>query len=411
MGQAQLRPRAVPHRARRIGIITPSSNTCLEPTTYRMLSGTGANAATAHFARIPVTRIALDDRADRQFSTDAMLDAARLLADADVDVVTWGGTAGSWLGLEHDRTLCAAVTEVTGIPATTSTLALLDALRAYGVTRLGLAAPYTDDVVGRIAEVYRDAGTEVVASAALGLTENTAFAEVTGKQVDELIDGAAGRPDDGAEGGSAGGVHAVAVVCTNVFGAGRVADAEARLGIPVFDSTSATVWQVLGAAVAGWGDLLASGSLRAAFQDAVDELLAATGADRTTLRVDLPEHGLGVDRTAAEGLPPGVRSIRRDASLDQRGLNTVRWLAEHGRVLVQPHFRADPRPPEALVDVYGVRAQVLAPLRGPSGMPGWLSVHSLTERPWSEADLAAVDTAANQTQKIIDELASSGGTR
>ena len=392
MGQAPLRPRALPDRARRIGIITPSSNICLEPTAYRMLSGTGT--ATAHFARIPVTRIALDERADRQFSTDAMLDAARLLADADVDVVTWGGTAGSWLGLEHDRALCAAVTEATGIPATTSTLALLDALRAYGVTRLGLAVPYTDDVVARIADVYRGAGIEVVASAALGLTENAAFAEVTGEQVDKLIATAAGSPG--------GEVHAVAVVCTNVFGAGRVVDAEARLGIPVLDSTSATVWQVLGTGLAGWGELLASGARRAAFQDVVDELLAATGADRTTLRVDLPEHGLGVDRTAAEGLGPRVRSIRRDASLDQRGLNTVRWLAEHGRVLVQPHFRADPRPPEALIDVYGVRAQVLAPLRGAGGLLGWLSVHSLTERAWSEADLAAVDTAANQTQKIID---------
>jgi maleate isomerase len=366
-----------------------------------MLSGTatGTGTATAHFARIPVTRIGLDERADRQFSTDAMLDAARLLADADVDVVTWGGTAGSWLGLEYDRALCAAVTEATGIPATTSTLALLDAMRAYGVTRLGLAVPYTDDVVARIADVYRGAGVEVVASAALGLTENAAFAEVTGEQVDKLVATAAGSSDGEVHDGE---VHAVAVVCTNVFGAGRVVDAEARLGIPVLDSTSATVWQVLGTAVAGWGELLASGTRRAAFQDVADELLAATGADRTTLRVDLPEHGLGVDRTAAEGLGPGVRSIRRDASLDQRGLNTVRWLAEHGRVLVQPHFRADPRPPEALIDVYGVRAQVLAPLRGAGGLLGWLSVHSLTERAWSEADLAAVDTAANHTQKIID---------
>jgi maleate isomerase len=394
MGQARLRPGTVPDRARRIGIITPSSNICLEPTAYRLLSATGDNTATAHFARIPVTRIALDDRADRQFATDTMLDAARLLADAHVDVMAWGGTAGSWLGLEHDRALCTAVTDATGIPATTSTLALLDAMRAYGVTRLGLAVPYTDDVTARIAAVYQDAGVEVVASAALGLTENAAFADVTGEQVDELIAAASASPD--------GGVHAVAVVCTNVFGAGRVAGAEARLGIPVLDSISATVWQVLGVPVPGWGELLASGSPRAEFQDVVDELLAATGADRTTLRIDLPEYGLAVDRTAAEGLGPGVRSIRRDSSLDQRALNTVRWLAEHGRVLVQPHFRADPRPPEALVDVYGVHAQVLAPLHGPGGMPGWLSVHSLTERAWSETDLTAVDAAANRTQKIID---------
>ena len=381
--------------AHRIGLIVPSSNACLEPTLGRILATAGGAGPTVHATRVPVTRIALDPGSDGQFAPEPMLAAARLLADAGVDALVWAGTAGSWLGVRRDRDLCASITAATGIPATTSTLAMSAALRAYGVTRLGLAVPYTDRVAARIAEVYREAGVQVVASATLGLTDNAAFADVPGDRIDRLVAEAADGED----------VHAVAVVCTNVAGADRAAGAEDRLGIPVFDSVSATAWQLLGGAsgsVPGWGRLLRSGSLRAAFQDVVEELRAATGADRTTLRIDLPEHGLHVDRTAAEGLGPGVRSIRRDASLDQRGLNTVRWLAEHGRVLVQSHFRAEPHPPAALLQVYGVRAQVLAPLRGPGGLPGWLSVHSLTERPWSEADLAAVDAAATQTQKIID---------
>jgi maleate isomerase len=379
----------------RIGLIVPSSNTWLEPTLARIVAAAGPAGPTVHATRVPVTRIALDPGSDGQFAPDTMLAAARLLADAGVDALAWAGTAGSWLGVHRDRELCASITAATGVPATTSTLALLAALRAYGVTRLGLAVPYTDRVAARIAEVYREAGVEVVASASLGLTDNAAFADVPAERVDRLVAEAADGED----------VYAVAVVCTNLAGADRVAGAEDRLGVPVFDSVAATAWQLLGGSpgsIPGWGQLLRSGSLRAAFQDVVDELRTATGADRTTLRIDLPEHGLDVDRTAAEGLGLGVRPIRRDASLDQRGLHTVRWLAEHGRVLVQSHFRADPHPPAALLEVYGVRAQVLAPLRGPGGLPGWLSVHSLTERPWSEADLAAVDAAAAQTQKIID---------
>jgi hypothetical protein len=54
--------------------------------------------------------------------------AARLLADAEVHSIVWNGTSGAWLGIAQDRAICAAITAATGIPATTTTLALLDAL-------------------------------------------------------------------------------------------------------------------------------------------------------------------------------------------------------------------------------------------------------------------------------------------
>ncbi|MGW2766194.1 polysaccharide deacetylase family protein [Streptomyces sp. NPDC001275] len=112
------KPDGQPHR---LGMLTPSSNTCLEPVTYRLLGITGADAGvTAHFARVPVTRIALDDGCDAQFDTAPMLAAARQLADAKVDVIAWNGTSGSWLGVDRDRALCAAITEAIGVPATTS---------------------------------------------------------------------------------------------------------------------------------------------------------------------------------------------------------------------------------------------------------------------------------------------------
>ncbi|MEV3858730.1 GAF domain-containing protein [Streptomyces sp. NPDC050095] len=374
------------HRPLRVGMLTPSSNTCLEPVTYGLLQGSAA-LATAHFARVPVTRIALDTGSDAQFGREPMLAAARQLADAKVDVLVWNGTSGSWLGVERDRALADALTAETGIPATTSTLALLDACAAYGVTRLGLALPYTRDVADAIVTTYAKEGVDCVLAEPFGEDDNESFARIPAADVARQIEAAA-----------ADGVHAVAVVCTNVHGAFEADRLERALDVPVFDSVTATLWRALDLAGArpswpGHGQLLRDGSLRARVQAILGELLRATGADRTTFRVDLPDHALHVDLTAGEALRPGVRSIRRDASLDQRRLNTVAWLEAERRPLVQPHFRDAPHPPQALTDVYGVRAQMLSPVQSGGALTGWLSVHSTRERDWTAADRRALAVA------------------
>jgi maleate isomerase len=381
----------------RIGMLTPSSNTCLEPVTAAILLDAEASAS-MYASRVPVTRIALDSQATAQFQDDPMLAAARLLADAHVDVIVWNGTAGSWLGVDHDYALIAAIERATGIRATTSTLALLDAYRAFGVTRLGLAVPYTTDVTERIVARYAEHGVDCVTTASLGLMENIDFAAAPAERVRQLI----------AQAGS-GDVDGVAVVCTNVFGAPHVVDMENQLGVPVFDSVAVTLWQALHVAgtssvIAGWGQLLATGTLRMRFQNALADLLSGTSADRTTLRIDLPEQDMHVGLTAGEAVAPGVRSIRRDGSLDQRRLNTVRWLERHRRPLVQPHFHADPTPPDALIEVYGVSAQMLAPIERGGNLVGWLSVHSLREREWSEPDQNALGEATRHVHDALDHL-------
>jgi maleate isomerase len=104
---------------KRIGIVLPSSNTVVEPLAADMLAGTGV---TAHFSRLGVINVALDARSKAQFELQRHVDAAKLLADADVDVIVWGGTSASWLGSEHDQAFCKSVFEQTGIPATSCVL-------------------------------------------------------------------------------------------------------------------------------------------------------------------------------------------------------------------------------------------------------------------------------------------------
>jgi hypothetical protein len=126
---------------------------------------------------------------------------------------------------------------------------------------------------------------------------------------------------------------------------------ETELGVPVLDSVTVTLWHALSLVGAdgatGFGTLLRDGFARSRMQRLCEELLEATGADRTTLRVDVPQHDLHVDLTAAEAHRPGVRSIRREGSLDQRRLDTVEWLEAKGRNLVQPRFGPPSMPPQA----------------------------------------------------------------
>ncbi len=239
-------------RPKRIGMIVPSSNTCLEPQSYRMLGD--RTDVTVHFTRIEVTRIALDAGSDRQFDVRPMVAAAQLLRTAEVDVVAWNGTAGSWLGPETDRRLVAEITAAVGVPSTTSTLAYLDAFAAFGVRQLGLLTPYTADVNRAISERYAAEGTTVVGERHLGLSVNEEFARVPADDLLPLSRQLAEVPDDGRP-------DALAYVCTNLFGAPVVERAEAETGLPVLDSVAVTLWRCLAMAGAAplqprWGRLL-----------------------------------------------------------------------------------------------------------------------------------------------------------
>jgi maleate isomerase len=230
-------------------MIVPSSNTCLEPLTYRMLEG--RTDVTIHFTRIPVTRIALDGSSDRQFDAAVMREAGRLLATADVDVIAWNGTSGSWLGAAHDRELVHEITDATGIPATTSTLAYLEAFKSFGTERIALFTPYTEDVNLQVIAAYEREGIKTVDHRALGLSDNESFARVS---VDEMRPGsrelAAAAPD------------ALVYLCTNLYGANITAEIEDGTAVPVLDSVAVTLWHALRLAGAPlldprWGKLLA----------------------------------------------------------------------------------------------------------------------------------------------------------
>lgn len=234
---------------KKIGHITPSSNTTLEPLTA-MMTYPISNLVSNHFTRITVEKISLDATDTGRFEIEKMVAAARLLADGNMDAILWNGTSGCWNGTEADVEMCHRIAEETGVPASTSTLAQYDVFERYGIKRFGLAVPYLDDVIEKTIETYGKAGYEAVSSANLNITVNHEFAEVPMDRIRQLL-----RDADSPE------AECVVVICTNLAAALVVEEMEQELGKPIFDSVAVTFWKALEMAgihtpVPGWGTLL-----------------------------------------------------------------------------------------------------------------------------------------------------------
>jgi len=232
----------------RLGVLTPSSNTALEPLTSAMVAA--VPDASVHFSRFRVTEIALSEAALGQFDDAHILAAADLLADARVDAIGWSGTAAGWLGFDADHRLVERIRSRTGIAATTAVLALNELLALRGITRLGLVTPYTGDVQQRIVDNYRAIGIEVVAERHLGIRVNHDFAKVEPAKIQALMREVADqRP------------QAITTFCTNLRAASLAVEMEAELGIPLLDTVSTTLWGQLRTVgvdpsqVEGWGQL------------------------------------------------------------------------------------------------------------------------------------------------------------
>lgn len=234
---------------KKIGMLTPSSNTTLEPICSNMVCGL-EKTVTMHYGRFCVTKISLEKDALAQFDDGPMLAASCLLADADVDAIAWNGTSGGWLGFDVDRSLCRKIEDKTGIPATTSMLAQLKAFAEYDVKKIHLITPYTEDINELLIKEYAKSGIEVVNAVCLKQFVNRSFALVPQEKIMEMFAEVCKDPADG-----------ISVVCTNFPAMWSVPAMEERYGIPVYDTINTVVWDAMKMVgieprlIQGWGKL------------------------------------------------------------------------------------------------------------------------------------------------------------
>lgn len=212
---------------RRMGILLPSSNVTME---YEMplMAPSGVSF---HFSRIPVTE-ATEEQLSNMISY--IPEKSELLAHARVDVICFGCTSGSFVkGINYDKKVIKTIEDSVGITATTTSTAVIDALKVAGLKKLSVGAPYGDSILMKLKNFLEESGFEVVKIKGLNMLhgdEGDLSLDVTYKLIREIN-------SNKAEG--------IFISCTDFKTVELINIIESDFGKNIITSNQATMWKLL----------------------------------------------------------------------------------------------------------------------------------------------------------------------
>ncbi|PRH78884.1 decarboxylase [Streptomyces solincola] len=151
------------------------------------------------------------------------------------EAVVWASTRGSFThGWDGAQQQVRQLAQSAGLPASSASFGFAHAAGAVGAKRVAVAAIYPEDATARFGSFLAEAGLEVVASRAAGVTAAAEAAAWDGGKLLELVR-AADHPD----------AQAVLVPCTAVHTVGELPALEAAVGKPVLTANQVAVWEGL----------------------------------------------------------------------------------------------------------------------------------------------------------------------
>lgn len=172
---------------------------------------------------------------DEMVRGDGLEDAARELADADVEAVAFACTSASLLhGAGFDEQLRERLSGAAGVPSTTTATAVVAALRHIGAERIAVGTPYPAEVDERERVFLEDSGFEVAGIIGLGKQYDR---DIGAMSADEVLDLARSAWIPGCD--------ALLLSCTNLPALTLIEPLERELGTTVVTSNSATIWHLL----------------------------------------------------------------------------------------------------------------------------------------------------------------------
>jgi maleate isomerase len=163
--------------------------------------------------------------------------AALELASAEVDIILQAGTAIAFFrGFGHDQELSRRIMAVTGIKATTSLTAVVEALRALKAQRLAIATSYLPEIDARLVDVLQQSGFQVATIRGMGLKKSIDMGKVAPDETYRLAKEVARAAPD-AEG--------ILISCGNLRTFEAIEPLETDTGLPVITSNQAGLWHAL----------------------------------------------------------------------------------------------------------------------------------------------------------------------
>ncbi|MFF8555678.1 decarboxylase [Streptomyces sp. NPDC015501] len=191
--------------------------------------------------RLPLFSTGTGEDAYRPDALCAQGEAARLaegveeLRLAGAEALVWASSGGSFgQGWEGAHEQIATLARTAGLPASSTSVGFVHAVREVGASRVAIAAPYPQDVTGLFAAFLASAGVEVVATASGG-AGSAAEAGSWGPDAVKRLVREADHPD----------AEVVLVPDTALHTAAYVPELEELIGKPVLTANQVTVWEGL----------------------------------------------------------------------------------------------------------------------------------------------------------------------
>ncbi len=192
---------------------------------------------------LPLVHTSVGEDAHR---VDALLDLGRAerlaegaqqLRSHDPDAVMWACTSGSFVfGWEGARGQAEALAGQLGRPASSTSLAFVQACRALGAERVAVAASYPLEVAEHFVTFLADGGVQVLGMGVRGIVTAAEVGRLDYQQVLQMVLAALQEQPC---------AQAVLVPDTAMHSLAWVADLEQAAGRPVLSANQVTVWEGL----------------------------------------------------------------------------------------------------------------------------------------------------------------------
>lgn len=213
---------------KKIGLIYPSAGWVMEQEMNEMTP----DGVSIHTTRVPLGNTDVEGLNRLLLKTQ---EAAQLLSDIPVDVILLGCTSASFInGLAYEKNMTKEMEKLTGIPFTTTSTSVINAINAMGVKKVAVATPYIDEVTQLALSYLKENGIEVCNARGMGLLLDR---DIDAVKLDDVYEFAKNTDCEEAE--------ALVVLCTGPRTIPTIERLERNLQKPVITAIQASMWNAL----------------------------------------------------------------------------------------------------------------------------------------------------------------------
>ena len=250
---------------RRIGVLLPPGNVSVE----REFSRFAPEGVAFNYNRLS-RPVSVSTKSSMLSMVESLERTARDLAQTNPELMLFACTSGSFLeGRGKEDQLARRINDYTGVPAITTSMAVVDALSALGLKRVYMITPYPDEINDEEVEFLGHYGVEVVGYDSFRCDVTDLTAAVPSSAVTELT------LRHRAEIATCDGLF---ISCTQLLTMDQIDSLESTLGCSVVTSNQATLWAALRFLGVPTSELRAGRLYRTAATTKVNAVARATAA-------------------------------------------------------------------------------------------------------------------------------------